>query len=122
LSETTTKNIQRVGWSLLCEWWCVPVDATTAEVIAAIREHTELPVPSYLIEDRLYGGFACENPEKRHVLLNTGQYTYLHPENNMPLDAAAREGCWHEVMAKSAARGRFIGGGPFTDDAPKTED
>ena len=110
-------EIQRASWSLLAEWWCVPKDSPPDQLIAVILMHSAIPVSDpALVRDRLYGGFACEDPRKRHVCYYTGQYTYLG--DNVPLTPQERQDGWHELLEENAEQSR-PGDGPFTDDVPK---
>jgi hypothetical protein len=107
--------IQRIHWNLLGEWWCVPITATAAEVVAAIAKEVSVPGP---IEDRLYGGFPCQDPTNRHVAFDTGAYFYTS-ETNLPLMPEDRQKTWAKLIEMSNSPGNgFIGGGPCCEDAP----
>ena len=117
---TNDLRIQRVHWSLLCEWWCVPISADINEVLTKIMATTTAPsVSSELVRNRLYGGFKCnDHTDCRHVAFNTGQFTWLNPEDNTLLTAEERCEFWKEAIDASRESGQFIGGGLFCEDAP----
>jgi len=118
-------KIQRIQWSLLSEWWCAPVDADPVEIAQLIIKETQPPTLGLidLVTDRLYGGFGCAlSPNCRHIMFNTGAYTYLKPERNTALAPEERAETWRTIIEASKGKGRFIGGGPFCDDAPTQEE
>lgn len=124
---TAESPIQRVGWSLLLEWWCVPVGASEDDVLDAIGNEFSWSdgsrVPNILLRDRLYGGFRCECAERRHVAFNTGAYTYTNPHLNTPQTVDERLEDWRKLMAENTAdENRYIGGGPFCEDAPEANE
>lgn len=110
-------KIQWCGWGLLATWLCAPLDADEEEIVKMCAEHGTGPTSNLaLVRDRLYGGFKCEDPEKRHVCFATGQYTYLG--QNSALTDEDRQRHWEDLIEQSKDTGGFIGGGAFTSDAP----
>lgn len=120
LKATEKAKIQRVGWKLLTSWWCVPVDAKKEDLLREIVKREDGPSTLYdVIQDRCFGGFRCEDPSNRHVLHSTGHYTYIG--DNWPMEEGEREKIWNDLLKENATGdGRFIGGGPFTDDVPES--
>ena len=120
MTENTINRtaIQRVKWSVLNELWCIPVSATPDTVIAAILEKTAAPVQGdgTLVQDRLYGGWACDDERQRHVYFVTGQYTYLGV--NVALTPAERLAMWERLAELNLDGDGFRGGGPFCEDVP----
>lgn len=119
------KNVFRVSWGLLGEWWCCEEALSTDDVARVVlKEHdcAGWPAPAAaLIRDRLRGGFGCAEEEgRRHIYFGTGHYTYMNPEANTPLSAEEREGQWAELIADNAGEraGAYVGGGPCCEDAP----
>jgi hypothetical protein len=113
-------RIQKVVWSPLSAWICVPFDATDAECAEAARCMAACPmtVPDALVVDRLYGGFKCGNSDdRRHVFVASGEYTYFGV--NEPNGAEQRAETWRELIARD---NHYVGGGPFTADAPTLEE
>lgn len=107
-------------WSLLVIMYCVPLDLTEDEILDQLSDSIEAPVSERaLIRDRFYGGFKCEFADRRHVFFNAGQYTFLNPGANTPLDADDRAGFWKQLVDEN--RDTYLGDGPFTQDAPKVE-
>lgn len=107
----------RIIWGLLGEWWCADINATEWEILAAIDQRFSLG--QELIRDRLYGGFACKFPNRRHIHFSTGQYTYIG--KNVLLDPEERLGKWKDLIDSSIEHpedGGFIGGPWFCKDAP----
>jgi hypothetical protein len=111
-------EIVRTSCGLLSEWWCVPVGAEPDEVIDAILKEVILPINGdrSLVVDRLFGGFRCENEERRHACLLTGSYCYADDVTNTPLSAAERQERWGKLLEKSTGENGFVGGGPFCED------
>jgi hypothetical protein len=105
-----------VGFSLLGSWFCAHESATEAQVIEAARSHGLPAVPDALVRDRLYGGFKCQDPTRRHIALDSGAYTYCDPNLNRPNTRRGER--WAELIEASEERGPYIGGGLFSDDAP----
>jgi len=105
----------KVAYGMLGGWICVPADMTEAEIATAIemlQSNWNFPVvPAELVRDRLYGGFACEVPERRHVYVAMCEYTYLG--ENGPNHC--REDTWATLIEENG----FVEGGPFTEDAPE---
>lgn len=110
------------GWSLLMEWWCVPVDMSTIEEQEFLKKlRTKLgdnfvPCPIEYIRDRLYGGFLCSDCEhRRHVAFNTGQYSYTGAQHGefRPLDSSERIEQWELLREPN----EWIGEGPFVGDS-----
>lgn len=110
-------GIQRLGWALLSEWWCVPVGANEEKVLEKIAKVSQIGLvvkgDLSLIKDRLYGGFKCEEENKRHVFFATGNYTYLG--ENSEAEPSHRQEDWKKLL--TAGNG-FVGGGLFTEDVP----
>lgn len=95
----------------------MPKDSTPDKLINLILAHSPTPENEpALVRDRLYGGFPCEHPDKRHVCYNTMQYTYLG--TNIPLTPQERQEAW-QVLLEANADSLFLGDGPFTADAPR---
>lgn len=117
------KHVQRISWGLLGEWWCVPLGTSRDEVIRSILMSTELPVDGDydLVEDRLCGGFSCEDAACRHVHLNTGAYSYTSTTGNSPREPGDREEDWKTLIEQNEKGSPFIGGGLFCEDAPTKE-
>ena len=128
MTTVSTRDTVMVAWSLCMEWHCVPEDMTEAEewVFLDARQEKlkacDVEISRVLIRDRLYGGFACDEPGRIHVAFNTGQYTYCNPELNKPVSPEWRAEAWAELIAENAKnpanaswRGKV---GPFTEDAP----
>lgn len=115
------KGIQRASsWGLLGCWMCVPLDADKNEIISAAKDYACLDFDDFLVADRLYGGFGCEDPNKRHIYISAGQFTYLG--QNDVLTKEDRENQWNRLIKenKNTKEARlFIGDGPFTEDIPK---
>lgn len=119
-----TASIQRVKWALLNEWWCAPLSATEDDIVSEIMEHFQAPgATRELVKDRLFGGFKCEHEGNRHVCFSTGHYTYTG-EGQSPMEPSVRAELWQKLIAENDASGNggFIGGGPFTGDAPGKEE
>jgi hypothetical protein len=120
-----TREPQRVGFSLLSEWWCVPADMTEPEQDAFLRElarqvMTPNVIPICLVRDRLFGGFRCAESGRIHVGFLTGCYTYTNPELNEPMGEAYRAEKWAELLAENTGDHRWMGHvGPFTQGAPE---
>ena len=115
-SHPISNTIQRCSLALLGEWWCVPEDCAPQALIDVIVQKSAAPTSDpVLIKDRLYGGFTCDDPHKRHVYHCLGEYTYLGI--NVPLTAGDRQSTWEEILEANADE-PFSGGGPFTEDAP----
>lgn len=112
-----------VRTGLLWEWMCVPETMADAEATAAMEHKAALPGDARggLLADRCYGGFRCgESPRRRHVCIASGDYTYLG--TNSPMDKAKRAERWLELInANAGGNAGFVGGGPFTADAPSQE-
>jgi len=104
-------------WGLLGCWICVPLDASNEEIIEAAKSYAMIDFSDELIADRLYGGFGCENPDKRHIFISAGQFTYTG--NNSRLISSDRINKWVELIEMN--EDNFKGDGPFTEDAPKEE-
>lgn len=119
LKTDTKPKIQMVRWALLSEWWCAPIDADENEIAKLVAEMSQVGLVVKgnleLIKDRLYGGFKCEEADKRHIFFATGNYTYLG--TNSAVEAADREQDWARLLENGNSN-NFIGGGPFTQDAP----
>ncbi len=111
-------KVVRAGrWGLLGCWYCVPVDLSEDEIVKQLLDGVGAPVTDpALIKDRCYGGFFCEREDRRHVYFNAGQYTYVNPENNKPLDRMDRARSWAKLLEQNP--GQFLGDGPFTADSP----
>lgn len=106
----------RTRWGLLGEWWCVAPEATEEDCLTAIMAETISPVSDpALVRDRLYGGFHCqEEPGRRHVYFCTGQYTYLNPEENRPLDEEERRKVWKDLCEANGEPGTGLFTEPWT--------
>lgn len=122
-------TIVQLSWKLLNEWWCVPVSADEETALRKIAKTFQIGLivkdlvvkgDLSLIRDRLYGGFRCEDPARRHVCFITGQYTYVW--ENVPLTAEQRREMWEQLFAEQMPPDGFIGGGFFTEDAPALRD
>jgi hypothetical protein len=71
--------------------------------------------PLAYIEDRLYGGFKCEDAERRHVYFAVAEYGFIaaergefwanHPETRLN----TREKLFSDNLAT------YVGDGPFTE-------
>ena len=124
-----------VHWSLLFEFWCVPVDLYDHPDKESAFIHG-LPSPTGLLDitrARLYGGFFCaDHPDRVHVGYDTGAFTYTNPEMNTVLEPEERRAQYEKLIAKNATGSKFdmpvADRGPFCDDMPelcrvtKTED
>lgn len=106
--------------ALLGEWWCADIASIEEEILKGIAAQCHAPVNDpALIKDRLYGGFRCENSERRHIWLNAGAYTYINPEANGPRNLEDRLEDWNMLLNGNTNKDDgFIGGGPFCEDAP----
>ena len=108
-------------WALLGQWWCVPVDQTPEEGATFLEQVRETlgedfkQCPLKYIEDRLYGGFKCDEMYRRHVYFAVGEYSFL--------DAAIGK-FWanhtaRRLETRSTLRDNnlasYIGDGPFTE-------
>jgi len=114
------------SWALFSEWWCVPVDQTEEEkqeMLIKLRTNlssTFAKCPLEYIEDRLFGGIACnDDPNRRHVNFYTGGYSHMAAEEGRyrPLDRAGSYDRWQEILKGNAEY--LLGDGPFTKDFPK---
>jgi hypothetical protein len=117
MADANPKELQRVAFGLLGAWICVPIDVDEDEAVEFAKSVAALQFPSHLVRDRLYGGFRCDHPDKRHVYVASGQYTYLG--TNSPLSKEDRLDMWRELLENNPDD--FLGGGPFCDDAPREE-
>lgn len=111
-------DVLGAAWSLLGQWFCVRASTPEEPCLALIVEALGVSVPvrdPALIRDRLYGGFACEDyPDRRHVYMNTGAYTYTRPELNKPLTEDERRATWKDLIEANGEPGN----GPFTNAGP----
>ena len=125
--DLTNRKIYPSSWSLLSQWFCIPVDATPAEISEAIQMSKGSlgtwfeNCPDEYITDRFYGGFPCEDPNRRHILFDTGAYSYIAAGEgqfwaNTPED---RQEKWEELLAEFSEK--WTRTGPWTDDAPTKE-
>jgi len=117
-------NMQRIGWSPFVEWWCVPLDLDDDSMLRELCRCGCLRV-GYdldLIRERLHGGFVCGVGETyRHVALEVGTLSYAHPETNQHLTVEQRQATWRRLMRANRLKRPFLGGGPFSGDAPPPE-
>ena len=121
LEKIDSASVVRVSWSLLGEWWCVDIAAPPDEIAETIAASTEFPAD--LVADRLFGGFRCaEDDDRRHIHYAAGHFCYSNPECNTLLKPHERHGVWDELIELNKGKnGRFVGGGPFADDAPEQQ-
>jgi hypothetical protein len=111
------KVVRAGAWGLLGQWFCVPVSLSEQEIVDQCVPGLAIPVTDpALIIDRFYGGFKCDHDDRRHVYFCAGQYTYLNPEMNTPLDAERRSEQWGHLLEANADC--YLADGPFTKDAP----
>lgn len=99
----------------LGEWWCVPADGDEEWCLRAIHKKAvggPLGLHIDLVRDRLYGGFGCNEPGRRHVYYATGQYTYLG--ENFRLTDEERAEQWKRLIETNGEPGA----GPFTHAGP----
>jgi len=117
------KRYTRVRWSLLADWWCVPLDISVGETedfISTIREQMGgdfSRCPDEQIVDRLFGGFACVDADKRHVCFSTGDYSYLSAADGYFPPHDSRCATWAKLV--DASRDTWVGDGPFANDVPE---
>ncbi len=111
-------------WSLLSEFHCVPVDMTEEEKRSFLEKiGSNIPGCTLAqVEDRIFGGFQCgDRANRRHVLFNTGAYSYTCP----PQDNATEEeraSSWEEYITFNLEDEKcfaVLGDGPFTEDIPE---
>ncbi len=102
----------RVKFGFLGEWWCAPASMSEAECLTAIVPETLVAASPDMIRERLYGGFGCELPGRRHIYHATGQYTYLG--ENSHLDEDQRREQWKRLIEENGEPGA----GPFTAAGP----
>lgn len=119
MSRIAKKKIQPVGkFGLLGCWLCIPLDADKKEVVKCAKDRAALSFDEDLIKDRLYGGFKCSDPNKRHVFISAGQFTYLG--KNRKLEPQDRFEQWYKLLKENPDH--FIGGGLFSEDAPNNKE
>jgi len=121
--DLASRETYPTGWSLLMEWWCVPVDMTHGEEDRFLEKMQNKVLgkdfarcPLAFIRDRLYGGFPCSDSEsRRHVAFSTGQFSFIQAEHGdyWPLVASDRAGEWDKLRGQN----EWIGQGPFVNDA-----
>jgi hypothetical protein len=104
----------RVKFGLLGEWWCAPANMSEADCLKAIVPETLVAATPEMIRERLYGGFGCAEPSRRHIYHDTGAYTYLG--ENSHLDEAERRAQWGKLIEENGEPGA----GPFTAAGPSS--
>jgi len=75
-----------VDIKLLSEWYCVATDVTEDELAEHIYHNMangEVLVTKKQVAQRLFGGFACKEPDRCHVYHASGHYTYLYTNSDM---------------------------------------
>jgi len=81
------ERIVLADWASLSEWWCVDTDVTEDELAEAVYQHMSageiVQVTKEQVSQRLFGGFACKEPNRCHVYHGTGHYTYCHQNSDM---------------------------------------
>ena len=112
----TQSAMYRVKFGLLGEWWCADASASEDECLVEFYKASIAPVSNPdLIRDRMFGGFHCqEDSRRRHVYHSVGSYTYINPEENVPLSEEERASKWKELIEANGEPGN----GPFTAAGP----
>jgi hypothetical protein len=110
-----------VSWKLFGQWWCLPVDQTPEEKATFLTglQHNLgddfAQCPLAFIEDRLYGGFKCEDANRRHVYFAVAEYSFLQAaEGDFWANHAERRFQTREKLVNNNLD-TFIGDGPFTE-------
>jgi hypothetical protein len=121
------REIIRAQWGLLGQWYCLPADATPDEqsaLVSKIKDDMQFGgCPDAYIADRLYGGFPCAGaPDRRHVYLAAGQYSFLAAQEGRfwANDAESRLSMWQTLLENNVDPVPPLDG-PFTADAPRKE-
>jgi hypothetical protein len=110
-------RIQKISYGFLGAWVCAPLDVSDEDLCQLAKKYGVPVTDDALIIDRWYGGFRCDNPQKRHFYIALSQYTYLG--QNRQLDEADRLDTWNKLLQNNPPGNRgFIGGGPCCHDAP----
>lgn len=104
---------------LLGAWMCIANDATDQEVVEAASRSGIPEVPDAWVIDRLYGGFKCSEPDRQHVYIGLGEYTYTRL--NGPNDAETRLGTWKTLIRGN--RDQYLTENlRYADDRPNIEE
>jgi len=119
------REIKKAGnWSLFSQWYCIPADLTDQERVAFLegaRDSLRFDgCPLAFIEDRMFGGFRCDEPNRRHVCFATGHYSYLAAGEGRfwPLDPNDRSRVWEQLLAANEGEQVPDPLGPFCEDRP----
>jgi len=111
-------------WSMLAEWYCVPVDWTPEEeegflINLRLKLGDDFAAcPLEYLRQRCYGGFECRDyPHRRHVVFVTGEFSYLNAAEGIYWERTPerRRESWCHLRA--ANLDQSWGGGPFCEDA-----
>lgn len=107
--------------SLLGGWLCYPIDTDPADPdVARVIREAAMCHPKATDEDifeRLWGGFACDIPGRRHAYIGVAHYAFTL-EDSAPLDPDSRSCQWHSLLGENSKAGEFLGDGPWSHDAP----
>ena len=116
-----SREAVQVSWRLLGQWWCIPKDQTKAEkdtFLEQVRaslgdDFTSCPLA--YIADRLYGGFRCEEADRRHVYFAVAEYSFTRAaQGDFWVNDAERRFQTREKLVNDNLD-TYIGDGPFTE-------
>lgn len=123
MSEEMGREAIRFRWSLLGEWWCIPVDQTPEEQAAMIYKARDGMLlrgcPDEFIADRMFGGFPCANETwRRHVYFHSGAYSFIAAGEGEFWANDGRRETWRTLLKNNPKLSPTFDG-PFTSDAPR---
>ena len=109
--DLKSRKVYRGGWSLLAQWYCIPVDMTAEEEVAFLEMAREditfdrYGCPPEYIRDRMFGGFICGNDsDRRHVMFNAGTYSYIEARKGKfwPMSLDERAATFEKLLKENA--------------------